>query len=1288
MNQKSHFHLSFIFIGLITASTIVSAASGPFYTDFEVSALSSHHLVIRYTPKFSNDFQTFQGADQYPIGDTRRAGRSLLVALPPDGELAYTFSYATAGRGSAQTPQNYISAEMPLVIREKPFVTRGHRLSRIVVFPQRMENGTLAAYTDFVIDIRIEGEVGSFPAPATETALDRAIAQTVINPEQFRLFTPASPPRPSAKPAVSILDSADLWVKISVIDNGMTRITGAALQQAGLSLTNLRSDSLRLFYSGGILPPDDPSASQPALVQVPIRIVDGGDGLFGATDYLIFYGEAPSRFRYTTGQPVYYRNSYDLNNYYWLSIGGQNGLPVSRWETISGAPSTTPDLVLSTCRQPIRLEQNNLIKISSDGRFRDFYNWYWSDQPIISVTANLPAPIPGDSVDIELTAACLYNLSSVTLNGFGLTRYISGGINHFWSKNAQLVDGVNTIRLDLEPLREGAFLDYLNLSYTRRLRYAGQQLEFNSSGGSGLIEYRVSGTISTMNLCDISIPQSPQLIQGGILIADTLRFHYTTSSPGLSRFIVFETGNLKSPASIERAAPGNLREDLAQFDCLMIAPQRLHAVLQEYVDYRLADGLRVKIVALDEIYDHFAFGFKTPLAIRNYFKYAFENYAPPAPYAVILVGDGHYDFHDNLGLHNPIVLPPFIWGREDTAGDDNYVYFGRLDWLDSDSSYTTPPDRGWDMMSARWPVNSSEDVTQYIAKVKRYESAESQGEWRSRLTFVADDEYKDNTSTEIIHTAQSEELVTLHTPTEYIARKIYATDYPFASSGDKPTVNDAIVAAINNGTLMINYIGHGSPDVWADEHIFRKESELGRLNNPDKLTVVVAASCSIGFYDDPRREGMAELMFRQHGGAIQTVSATRLVYSDYNAKFNYDLYDAFFSGSNNVCASVFAVKMLHQYFSSGSLLKNDRAYVVFGDPLGRSGLPEYRIRFDVSTDSIMTPLDRFQYSGEVIDEAGQPVVVNGRVNLAVFDSRIKKQHELGLEYSLGGPTIFSGTTAVSGGRFAGGFVVPLDVNYGGPDAQLAVYGEFGAVAAIGGQDSIAISAQAALSTDKEGPEITYAIAEVPDFVSGGKIPANATLMISLSDSSGINITGALGHRIELTIDGDNISMINLTGSFVYDEGSYRTGRIQFQIPELDSTLHAFRLRAWDNANNPSSVEFFAAPSQGGRISIANLMNYPNPMKEKTEFYFELTEAADWAELQIFTLAGRLIKRIRASDLSVGRNRAFAWNGRDLDGDRVAEGVYLYRLAAKGMITPGAGSTDILTEAFGKLVLIN
>lgn len=94
--------------------------------------------------------------------------------------------------------------------------------------------------------------------------------------------------------------------------------------------------------------------------------------------------------------------------------------------------------------------------------------------------------------------------------------------------------------------------------------------------------------------------------------------------------------------------------------------------------------------------------------------------------------------------------------------------------------------------------------------------------------MIADDEKTSTTYEGSEHTAPSETLATTIIPQSFDIHKIYSTTYADVITGAgrrKPDVNKAIIDAINEGTLLVNYIGHGSPDVWAHEFIFEKMSQ-------------------------------------------------------------------------------------------------------------------------------------------------------------------------------------------------------------------------------------------------------------------------------------------------------------------------------------------------------------------------------------------------------------------------------------------------------------------------------
>jgi hypothetical protein len=238
---------------------------------------------------------------------------------------------------------------------------------------------------------------------------------------------------------------------------------------------------------------------------------------------------------------------------------------------------------------------------------------------------------------------------------------------------------------------------------------------------------------------------------------------------------------------------------------------------------------------------------------------------------------------------------------------------------------------------------------------------------------------------------------------------------------------------------------------------------------------------------------------------------------------------------------------------------------------------------------------------------------------------------------------------------------------------------------LGVIDSLRVGEGLVVSTDSVGPTITCEVAGRTGFGDGSMAIRTDRLVVTLSDSSGINLSGSLGHGISLTIDDNAEGAVDLTELFAYDRDDYTTGSLSYALSSAPLGEHRFKLRAWDNANNVSIEELTLQIAQSNRMAIRDLLNYPNPMSDETTFYFELPSAARQLAIEIYTLSGKAIWKSSHWGIRAGsypnNELTVSWNGRDADGDRVATGVYIYRATA----TPDTGEA---VEEFGKIIVVN
>ena len=133
-------------------------------------------------------------------------------------------------------------------------------------------------------------------------------------------------------------------------------------------------------------------------------------------------------------------------------------------------------------------------------------------------------------------------------------------------------------------------------------------------------------------------------------------------------------------------------------------------------------------------------------------------------------------------------------------------------------------------------------------------------------------------------------------------------------------------------------------------------------------------------------------------------------------------------------------------------------------------------------------------------------------------------------------------------------------------------------------------------------------------------------------------------------------------------GPDNTCQIEFN-PEFteDGTYH-LRIQATDRSLNESGQEDYLVSFEVvNQSTITEVLNWPNPFSTATHFVFTLTgsELPTFFRIQIMTITGKVVREIDLEELGplrIGRNiTQYAWDGTDEYGDRLANGVYLYRI---------------------------
>ena len=207
------------------------------------------------------------------------------------------------------------------------------------------------------------------------------------------------------------------------------------------------------------------------------------------------------------------------------------------------------------------------------------------------------------------------------------------------------------------------------------------------------------------------------------------------------------------------------------------------------------------------------------------------------------------------------------------------------------------------------------------------------------------------------------------------------------------------------------------------------------------------------------------------------------------------------------------------------------------------------------------------------------------------------------------------------------------------------------------------------------------------FISGGITNENPTLIAKLYDENGINTASGVGHDIVALLDGDETNPYYLNDYYVADVDSYQNGSLSYPFRNLSPGLHTLSLKAWDVYNNASTKEIqFMVFDQDQSLEITNVLNYPNPFVNYTEFWFNHNSSGVLnVSIQIFTISGKLVKTINsqtnASGSTSSLSRNISWDGTDDFGTKIGKGIYLYKLNVKSTLT------GLKSERIEKLVIL-
>jgi uncharacterized repeat protein (TIGR01451 family) len=587
---------------------------------------------------------------------------------------------------------------------------------------------------------------------------------------------------------------------------------------------------------------------------------------------------------YFYGQGI--ASPYTADNVYWLAQAKGLLMDALKHPIVPPAVPLTPFPATSHAEQNLQ---------PAPGLFHDPAADYWVWDYLVAGDATHSRK----SFVIRADGAARTDATSLTARFLGVTASDAGADHHarvilngavigdaIWTGAAPyeitlpvgptlLRDGANTIEviglLDAGVPYSIFYVNAFDLSYQRYTRALNEVLVFPSMNDTAATIYGFSN--NNIMVFDLSNPAAPARVTAVSVEAweGAYRVAFKPAAANVLHLAIATTA-VPRITTLAGDVPSNLKGPNAA-DYVIVTTASLVRPAETLATYRQGQGLRAKVVDVQDIYDEFNGGVASPQALRDFLAYAYANWRP-APRYVLLAGAGSYDYKNYQGYGDSLT-PPIMVGTPKglVAADSRY-------------GDVAGDDGAPEIAVGRLPVLTAAEFAAYVAKIRAYEAADPTG-WSRQALLLAD-----NTDPKAGNFAADSDLLASSLPAGYTAQKIYLGPLT------KDQARSQILTQLAAGAGIFSYIGHGGLDTLADEKLL-VNADVATLHNSPRLPFMSAASCVVGNYAFPGNRTLGVLL------TLQTDGGSAAVFSPTGPSLNADgvaleqaLFRALFAGSS------------------------------------------------------------------------------------------------------------------------------------------------------------------------------------------------------------------------------------------------------------------------------------------------------------------------------------------------------------------------------------------------------
>lgn len=422
-------------------------------------------------------------------------------------------------------------------------------------------------------------------------------------------------------------------------------------------------------------------------------------------------------------------------------------------------------------------------------------------------------------------------------------------------------------------------------------------------------------------------------------------------------------------------------------DYVIVAADSLAASAARYRDFRVAEGHDVKLALVSELVKDAPDNDGAVTQIRDFISTQYDARNPGAPFFVLLIGDADGPWK----------------GSNDTIPTGEFYDAFTSKQITSDNVYADMDgDNVPDLALGRLPLTSDDQVDAVRAKVEAYEKNYEVGAWNRRFNLFASTPGYGPSYDPIIEQWAFDIVEAMPYPFD-ITMTYASQPSPYVYVPEK--FSDKVYERINEGSLMVTYIGHGLENQFANLkwngklHPILDTAQLSKLDARHRPPILTLVACLTGKFDTG--ESLSEAVLKTPGGPPAVLSATEISNPVNNGIFIYELAQTLGAERAPTVGEAF-VRAKHRLLENDDAIRSKIAgaatlvlkpgemdalnathlhmYTLFGDPAMRLAYPKSDATVDVSPTKVAA-------GGQLKLDASLPRVNKGTAYLTLETKR-------------------------------------------------------------------------------------------------------------------------------------------------------------------------------------------------------------------------------------------------------------------------------------------------------------